>query len=928
MTFATHSAFNLTGISQEGRLLELKTPLTEPLLAVRVHGVERLGRIPRYCVDVVSESTRLDPHQVIGEPVRLAIKRADGSHSYKHGFVGSVRYLGSDGSLQDWQLEFAPWFSLLEYRQDCRIWQDMTMIDIFTDVFRGHPQAQGRYEFNLRHEHPPQSYVTQFNESDAHFVQRWCEQAGIYWYVVHEADQHRIVFVDSVLDLPPLEPEALPFHTQTAALDHDSIVEWSQADTLLNGHVLWSSNNYRAHRQPLSARSMGLNPPSAAKTLERYEYRGQYAWHSEDDGNWQTRVQIEQVESAARRITGHGGVRHMLPGNGFELRGHPLYEDGPAKRRTFLLIAVEFFAQSNLPVALTRRERPGSLQSRLKELGADKPSEKGEGFYCNAFEAQRQDVPYRSAFEHDKPLNPGPQTAAVVAPNGGPVQTDVLNRVCVRFHWDRLRSPEKAPSCWLRMLQNSSGAGWGSVYVPRAGEEVVVTFLDNDIDRPLILGQVYGGDKPAWHSTGRMSGYKSQEIDGLGYNHWVMDDTTAQLRTQIHSSHGHSQLNLGCLVDQQGNHRGAWRGDGFELRTDASGAIRAPQGLYLSTWRRTKAQSGHLDSSEAGQQLSDALQRVTALSDSAGQHNALSLEEGLENLNRLHQAATHSLRQGNATSQGYDAPLIVASAPADIAAVTPENIQLHSGRHTSLSSGEDINLASARSLLVSVGRSISLFARDAGAKLFAAKGKVEIQAQDDAIELTAKDSVRITSTARTIEIAAQEEILLTCGGAFIRLKNGDIQIHAPGTIDIKAAKKTIGNASQMDREQTPWPQSTAGQTLTLLAGQSSAASHQPWTGMPYTVFADGVEIEKGVMSRDGKISVEHRVSRSRYRVELANGASYDIPVSGDYLGDQDNGARANRGLHRHQHSLTPGSGEAPSQYREDYDRLNHPDTEA
>lgn len=253
---------------------------------------------------------------------------------------------------------------------------------------------------------------------------------------------------------------------------------------------------------------------------------------------------------------------------------------------------------------------------------------------------------------------------------------------------------------------------------------------------------------------------------------------------------------------------------------------------------------------------------------------------------------------------------------------------MHSGRHTTLSSGEDINLASARSLLVSVGRSISLFARDAGAKLFAAKGKVEIQAQDDAIELTAKDSVRITSTARTIEIAAQEEILLTCGGAYIRLKNGDIQIHAPGTIDIKAAKKTLGSASQMNREQTPWPQSSVGQTLTLLAGQSSAARHQPWTGMPYTVFADGVEIEKGVMSSDGKISVEHRVSRSRYRVELANGASYDIPVSGDYLGDQDNGARANRGLHRHQHSLTPGLGAAPSQYREDYDRLNDPDTEA
>src|SRR5690606_6549374 len=97
------------------------------------------------------------------------------------------------------------------------------------------------------------------------------------------------------------------------------------------------------------------------------------------------------------------------------------------------------------------------------------------------------------------------------------------------------------------------------------------TFLDNDIDRPLILGQVFGGDKPAWHSNGRMSGYKSREIRGSGYNQWVMDDTTGQLRTQIHSSQSHSQLNLGYLVDQQGNDRGAPRGSGFELRTDAFG---------------------------------------------------------------------------------------------------------------------------------------------------------------------------------------------------------------------------------------------------------------------------------------------------------------------------------------------------------------------
>nr|WP_232961132.1 type VI secretion system Vgr family protein [Pseudomonas putida] len=112
-------------------------------------------------------------------------------------------------------------------------------------------------------------------------------------------------------------------------------------------------------------------------------------------------------------------------------------------------------------------------------------------------------------------------------------------------------------------------------------------------DRPLIMGQVYGGHQPAWHSSGLMSGYKSEDISG-GFNQWVTDDSTSQVRTQLYSSHGHAQFNLGYLIDQRDNHRGALRGTGYELRTDAYGALRAQQGLYLSTWKRGNAQGAQL----------------------------------------------------------------------------------------------------------------------------------------------------------------------------------------------------------------------------------------------------------------------------------------------------------------------------------------------
>ncbi|CAI8936027.1 type VI secretion system secreted protein VgrG [Pseudomonas sp. IT-P74] len=943
-------------LSQAGRLLQLTTPQGQELFALRAHARERLGRVPRYTVDVINQATVFDPEQLIGQAVQLSIKLDDGSLSPRHGWVESVRYLGSDGGLDDWQLVFAPWFSLLEYRVDCRIWQEVSLPDIFAQVFQHYSQARGAYRFELSREYPLLSYVTQFNETDAHFVQRWCEQEGLFWYVEHALDSHCIVFTDSVILLPTLNPPALRFHAQQAADQQDSITQWSPGARLLNGVVQSSSSDYLCHARSQITRTPALPASSAPPDLERYQYRGQYAWQNPDRGDWLSRVQIEQDESAARRIHGQGGVRQMQPGHGFELTQHPLYEFKAPKERQFLIIAVEFFVQSNLPVGTQRVSPPGSLKALFEsEQRQSMHQVDNEGFYLNRFETQRLDIAYRSPFAHAKPANPGPQTAVVVAPSGREVFTDKLNRICVRFHWDRLLKDGELGSCWLRMMQSSSGEGWGSVNVPRSGEEVVVTFLDNDIDRPLVMGQVYGGHKPAWHSSGLMSGYKSQEIKGLGYNQWVMDDSTGQVRTQIHSSHGHSQLNLGYLIDQQGNQRGALRGTGFELRTDAYGALRAQQGLYLSTWPRTKAQGGQVDVEEARTQLTNAQERVKALSEAARQHNALPMQGSVDSLDQLEidtrldygsedKHLTSTQRQprnggdtdaaissgGRGRTAGFHKPLLIASAPADIVTATPQNTHVHSGKQLTLSSGEDINLAGGQSLLASVAQSISLFAKAAGARLFAAKGKIEIQAQSDAIELTAQDSVRITSTGCSVEIAAQDEILLTSGGAYIRIKDGNIDIHAPGTVDVRGVKKTFKGPAQLNRENPAWPTGSVRQTLALAVGQTTAAGFQPWAGMPYTLFADGLQVAKGVMDGSGRIAVDHHVTTRRYHIELANGISYEVPVGGDYLGEPGNAERANQGFHRHEQQPRPGDTppDSSSRFRQAYAQLNTPESEA
>lgn len=569
--------------------MRFSSPLGEDrLLAHRLHGHERPGRIASWTLDLLSYDADIDEHALIGKPVSLAIKLEDGSEVYRHGLVESFTYLGSDGGLHDCQLVFVPWFALLGYREDCRIWMDRSILEVLTEVLDVYPQAQGQYRFDMRQDYPALTYITQVNETDANFVQRWCEQEGIFWYTLHEADQHTIVFTDDVNTLPASAPQAIRFHGQSATESEDSMLQWRQTHSLHSQRTHYASRDYRQHANPLDTGENAVEGSTTLAGLERYRYRGQYAWNTPDYGNRLLRVRMEEQESSGQRVQAVSGVRRLTAGEWFELTDHPLVEAKDADAREFTVIEVELFAESNLPIAFERRDQPGSLGPKVRAFrdsvlgtsqdeGSQPSRSQTYGFFLNRLECQRHDLPYRNPEQHSRP-EIGMQTAVVVAPSGHEVYTDRLNRIHVRFNWDRLSSDEALSSCWLRVMQNKSGADWGAVSIPRAGEEVLVGFMDEHQDRPVVLGQLYGTHQPQWHSTGLMSGLKSKEIAGSGYNQLVMDDSTGQVRSQLASTESATQLNLGYLIDQQGNSRGSLRGTGFELRTDAYGAIRARHG--------------------------------------------------------------------------------------------------------------------------------------------------------------------------------------------------------------------------------------------------------------------------------------------------------------------------------------------------------------
>lgn len=803
-------------LSDAQRLLKLATPLGDnQLLVQRVVASEQLSTPFSYSIDCLSQNHHLDLCRLLAQPVTLSLLQADGTYRNLHAIVSEASRLGSDGGVSDYQLILKPWLTLLEHVSDNRIFQDENIVEIVTRVLGEHVVSEGGFRFDLRHQerYPKRSYCVQYSESDYHFISRLLEEEGLWWYVVQEEDKHVVVFTDDNDTSPSVTPDIIRFHRQSATESTDSITDWGQHRQVHPTRASLGSFDYKSPGTPLRVQLDAHNHSANLPALEQYNYAGEYAFGRYDRGYQLGEIRIERHESQANRFTGAGGARQLSVGHRFLLSQHPNHDGGGVENRTFLLLGLEWAAENNLPIAATRRHMPGSLEAQLDALRQSVGHEiervsdqdtAGTAFFHTQFEAQRFDVSYRSLSLHHKPVLGGPQTAIVVGPANETIHTDHLNRVKVQFHWDRQGQYTENSGCWLRVSQSSADNGWGAVFVPRVGQEVIVSFLGGDPDRPVITGRVYNGDRqPLWHSNGLLSGFHTQNYRSSGYNELVFDDATDQSRVRLGTDHQHSQLNLGYLIHQNGNGRGAFRGIGFELRSDAYGAIRANKGLYISSWGQLEAIGDQLDIDPTRQQLTRVHQMHERLTDLADRHHA----EGLTSLAPLAAAITETngVQAGTSGDQGgagetyrMEAPWVHIASPAGISLTTPKSTHVAQEEYLSLSSGKDTIIATGKSLLATITEKLSFFVYNAGIKLFAAKGNIDVQAQSDSINLTAKQDINLQATNGKIMEVASDEITFASGGAYIRLKGGNIELHAPGTLDVKGAQQVFDGPAGMD----------------------------------------------------------------------------------------------------------------------------------
>ncbi|HEV2609856.1 MAG TPA: type VI secretion system tip protein VgrG, partial [Noviherbaspirillum sp.] len=536
------------------------------------------------------------------------------------------------------------------------------------------------------------------------------------------------------------------------------------------------------------------------------------------------------------------------------------------------------YARNNLPADLSEAARPllqpvtGADIDTLGAASAEKPL--SEPVYRTRFDAVRKGIPIIPAYshtEHAKPVAPSLMTAIVVGPPGEEIHTDALGRIRVRMGFTRLQDHQHAEgagatdsdrdSPWIRVAQSWSGTEYGHVWIPRVGDEVLIQYINGDIDRPIVTASVYNGThRPATFSDAgnlpgnkTLSGIKSKMVKGSGHNEIVWDDSTAEQRIRVATDHANSALNQGFLVHPRVGGKGEPRGEGFELRSDDYGAIRAGKGLLVSTDVRENARSTHLDSKELTTQLKGALELSTVLSDAAKDHHADMLEVN-EEAQRLLQVAEKTYSQSGGTGQkaevaGYEEPVMAFSSPAGILSATPKTQQITAGENIHISSQKDTNVAIGKRLAMAIRESWSVFVATAGIKLFAGKGKVQIQAQDDNIEITARKDVRIASIAANINIGTPNSLTLTAGGCQIRMSGGTIDIKAPGPVNIHGSIKHLTSPAggSYSGALPAVPMKKGDMVLEHLYENG-----EPVKGAKYKVTLAGGEVRAGVLDGAGK----------------------------------------------------------------------------
>jgi type VI secretion system secreted protein VgrG len=462
---------------QDNRSVKITSPFgTDVLVLERLAGVEQLSQPFHYDLSLLSDHGDLDADQILGKPLALELTITQGqAPRHFHGIVTEFAQSGFGERLHQYQATVRPWYWLLTRTADCRIFQGKSVPDIFKAVCNQagfsdvEPRLAGTYD--------PWEYCVQYRETDFNFLSRLLEQEGIFYYFEHAADKHVLVLTDDVGQCSSVSGyESVPFYPATATdaqRERDHLQSWSFQKTFQPGAFATRDWDYERPAS-IPAGTASISRAHNPSKFEIYDYPAEATQLTSGGLERVAKLRVQELQCTQMVARGHGDAAGLAAGKLFKLTDYPR-------------------ADLNLQYLVS---------STSIELNADNyqsgSASQGTQFMLSV-EAVDAREPYRPARITPKPLIHGTQTAVVVGPKGEEIYTDSLGRVKVQFHWDRYGKSDDKSSCFIRVGQLWADKGWGSLHIPRMGEEVIVSFVEGDPDDPLIIGCVYNGtNKPPY----------------------------------------------------------------------------------------------------------------------------------------------------------------------------------------------------------------------------------------------------------------------------------------------------------------------------------------------------------------------------------------------------------------------------------------------
>jgi type VI secretion system secreted protein VgrG len=586
------------------RFLEL-TPTSlfgdEAVLA-RLEGREEISRPYEFMLTIDSPKESIAPADVIGKPLGVKIDRKDGPPRFVHGYISHLwagDFVMTEGkqrvSSRIYRARIVPWIWFMMRASRSFVYLPEKQEKFFQDIFDkllervksyGHVQTWNDVAGASILKNRKTEHCVQYRETDFNFLSRTLERFGVYYYFKHEANKHTLVLSDKS-NYPRASDAEVDLKPSISSIyTNDQITSWEHAYEFVSGKFEQTDYDFLQPSTSLktSASKSGNVSLSNNSGYELYDYPNDYV--DKGDGTEESYRRMEEEEIRFNTVQGESCCKSFTAGYKFKLKSHYSCPDEAGK--SFLLTGVHHSAS----------QPARSTDSQTST------------FYSNRFVCVPDSMQYRPARQTPRPRLVSIQTAVVVGPKGEEIYTDEHGRVKVQFHWDREGRHDENTSCWIRVSQSHAGRGFGGIDVPRIGEEVIVSFVEGDPDRPLITGRVYHKESvPPFALPGEKtrSGIKTKTYKGSGYNELSMDDTPGKEQIRIHG-----QYNMDSVIENDETHK-IGKNRTKSIGVDEVMTIGNNQKLKVGVNKTVDVGTDHTETIGANQNIKIASNQVTKI---------------------------------------------------------------------------------------------------------------------------------------------------------------------------------------------------------------------------------------------------------------------------------------------------------------------------